>query len=119
MREPEVVAHYVRWLEAQGWTCTVGPNGDYPDIDATHPEHGRLIVEAKGETSSNGGDVDTGYGQLLRRISHIPASRYALVVPVGKSLAAALRVSPAVRARLGIELHVVEANGTVSIWEQP
>lgn len=93
MREPEVVAHYLRWLEAQGWTCHIGPNGDYPDIDAIHPEHGRFIIEAKGETTSNGGDVDTGYGQLPPD-QRPPAGRCALVVPAGKSLTAALRVSP-------------------------
>ncbi|MGH3974502.1 MAG: hypothetical protein ACRDS9_14420 [Pseudonocardiaceae bacterium] len=40
-------------------------------------------AEAKGRTSAPGLDVDTAYGQLLRRMPEEdePATRYAIVVP--------------------------------------
>jgi hypothetical protein len=116
--EDHAQAAYTLWLENAGWTVTQSKRE--ADITAVHPEHGLLIGEAKGDIGDSvGTDLDEGYGQLLRRMSQSPTARYVLVVPAGKALTAALRVSSAVRARLGIELHVVEADGTVRIWEEP
>lgn len=73
-----------------------------------------LIAEVKGTTMSPGLDVDTMYGQLLRRMTPDAASaRFAVVVP--RSAAAAVaRVSTEMRARLQIDAYVVEMDGTVT-----
>ena len=111
--EARVKAAYEHWLRADRWTLTLLPQyGDHPDIDARHPELGRLIAEVKGVTSSPGTDVDTAYGQLLRRMGAGVGVRYALVVP-DTALPAALRVAAEVRARLGIEVYAVDRDGTV------
>lgn len=56
-----------------------------------------IYAEAKGRTTAPGLDVDTGYGQLLRRMpdEDQPATRYAIVVPT-EALRAAERVYPPV-----------------------
>ena len=60
-------------------------------------------------------DVDTGYGQLLRRIDLQESGvRYALVVPASMR-DHVTRVRKGVRACVGIELYVVEDDGEVSL----
>jgi hypothetical protein len=111
--ERHVDTVFTGWLVAHGWTCKHARSGhDDPDIDAWHPDHGRLIVEVKGYVSDNGASLDIGYGQLLRRMSAHPEARFALVV-ARAALRAALRVSAGVRTRLGIELYVVDLNDEV------
>jgi hypothetical protein len=72
-----------------------------------------LYAEAKGRTMAIGLDVDTLYGQLLRRMKD-PASgaRYAVVVPTA-ALKAALRVPAWVRDRLAVEVYEVDDNEAV------
>ncbi len=80
MREAAVVDAFHDWLVAGGWT--VRREVDFVDLLADHPDGQRLYVEAKGVTSSPGLDVDTLYGQLLRRMRpDEDHSRYAIVVP--------------------------------------
>jgi hypothetical protein len=69
----------------------------------------RLFVEAKGRTEAIGTDVDTMYGQILRRmpLAEDPTARFAVVVPT-RAEKAALRVSSRVRALLGVEVFVVD-----------
>jgi hypothetical protein len=111
--EARAKAAYEHWLRADGWMLTLLPKqGNYPDIDAQHPEHGQLIAEVKGVTSSPGTDVDTAYGQLLRRMGAGVSACYALVIPE-TALKAALRVPAEVRTRLGIEVYAVAQDGTV------
>ena len=109
--EERVIAAFCQWLRDRGWVPEreVG----FADVVAARGEE-RLVAEAKGRTQAVGLDVDSCYGQLLRRISDEgdPCTRYALVVPEA-GRAAALRVSPRVRALLGITVYVVSDSGQV------
>ncbi len=59
-----------------------------------------LYAEAKGRTTSPGLDVDSRYGQLLRRMTDSdPHARYAVVVP-STAVAATLRVPERIRELL-------------------
>jgi hypothetical protein len=51
----------------------------------------RLHLEAKGRTTSAGLDVDTMFGQLLRRMTDETA-RHGVVVPDGPPLTAVCRI---------------------------
>jgi len=108
--EERVVTAYAGWLQRNGWTVT--REAGFVDIYAERgPE--KLYAEAKGRTSSAGLDVDTLYGQLLRRMND-PATdaRYAVVVPTA-ALQAALRVPAWVRDRLHIDVYEVDDVGVV------
>ena len=107
-KELEVVETFVRWLRADGWT--VRTEVDWADVVAERGNE-RLIAEAKGATTAPGLDVDTLYGQLLRRMGGSGA-RYALVVPE-KLIPAASRVPEDVRLRLGIDLYGVGMDDSV------
>ena len=67
----------------------------------------RIIAEVKGHTSEPGTDVDTLYGQLLRKMAPDHADTlFALVVP--ESLRRWVdRVPEEARAKLGIEVWLV------------
>src|SRR5260370_20859408 len=77
--EERVVRAYVDWRERSGWT--VSREVEFADVYAERGEQ-RLYAEAKGRTAAIGLDVDTLYGQLLRRMKD-PATetRYVVVVP--------------------------------------
>lgn len=107
-REHEVIAAFVRWLEVDGWL--VRTEHEFADVVAERGEE-RLVAEAKGVTTSPGLDVDTLYGQLLRRMVE-PRARYAVVVPE-KVVTAAQRVPEWVRTSLGIELYGVDMDDTI------
>jgi hypothetical protein len=105
-----------------------------PFVLGSHPRDGRLAIrrpssdlgvlarregrslyaEVKGATSSIGLDVDTAYGQLLRRMPAFRDERvrYALVVPE-RAESAALRVPARVREALRIDVYVVDEDGGV------
>lgn len=109
--EARVVDLFCSWLERDGWA--VRREVDFCDVVA---ERGleRLYAEAKGVTASVGLDVDTLYGQLLRRtpVGHGSSATFGVVVPP-RLRAAALRVPARTRAALGIVVYIVEDNGTV------
>jgi hypothetical protein len=113
--EAAVVEAFSAWLVEQGWECRPLPaHGNYPDIDARHPDGRRAIVEAKGFTRDSGTNLDTGYGQLLRRMDGSASTEYVLVV--AKSVVRfAQRVPPEVRSLLGIALYTVDAKGIVEL----
>lgn len=113
MNEAEVVAAFCAALRADGWD--VRTEVDHIDVVATRDGR-ELYVEVKGTTTSAGLDVDTMYGQLLRRMSEepVPGRRFAVVVPE-KVLTAVMRVPTSIRAQLMIDVYVVVASGRVEL----
>lgn len=110
--EAAVVAAFCRWLTEQGWA--VETEVGWADVVATRSGH-RLVAEAKGATTSPNLDIDTAYGQLLRRMDDDDdATRYALVVPE-RHVAGALRVPAPVRRSLRIDVYGVDDSGTVTV----
>lgn len=108
--EERVVAAYVSWLEQNGWR--VSREVQFVDVYAQRGQD-KLCAEAKGRTAALGLDVDTLYGQLLRRVKDpASAARYAVVVPTA-AVNAALRVPGWVRERLHIEVFEVDDLGDV------
>ena len=108
--ENRVIDAYVTWLERRGWT--VRREVDLVDVYAERGDE-RLYAEAKGRTTSPGLDVDTLYGQLLRRMKDPkPGARYSVVVPTS-ALNAALRVPDWVRGCLSIDVYEVDDAGGV------
>ena len=114
--EERVVAAFAAWLGAQGWD--VQREVEHCDVVATRGGE-RLYAEAKGRTSSPGLDVDTMYGQLLRRMPEhaVGQARFAVVVPQ-EARRHALRVPAEVRSLLGIEVYTVAPDGAVTAEEQ-
>lgn len=111
MREAEVVDHFGRWLEAEGWQVDLEVNW----VDVTATRDGRtLLAEAKGRTAAIGLDVDTAYGQLLRRMTDDPSTAYAVVVP-SAATRAALRVPDHVLTTLRLSVFSVAEDGTVQL----
>jgi hypothetical protein len=108
--EERVVAAYVSWLDRNGWT--VSREVDFADVYAERGPD-KLYAEAKGRTAAIGLDVDTLYGQLLRRMKDPgSAARYVVVVPT-VALKAALRVPDWARERLHVEIVEVDDFGEV------
>lgn len=104
------MAAYVSWLERNGWA--VSREVDFADVYAERGQD-KLYAEAKGRTAAIGLDVDTLYGQLLRRMTDPgSAARYAVVVPTG-ALKAAVRVPDWVRERLHVDVVEVDDVGDV------
>lgn len=115
VREAEVEAAFVRYLLERGWDVDTD-KVDHADVVARRgAEH--LVAEVKGTSTSPGLDVDTAYGQLLRRMGDRPeGTRFAIVVPeLAKN--AALRVPDEVRWRFGIDVWVVTELGSVELAE--
>ncbi|MGI8626171.1 MAG: hypothetical protein ACR2J5_06310 [Geodermatophilaceae bacterium] len=109
--EAAVLTSFTQWLEQRGWD--VRTSASVADVVAKRGAD-TLIAEVKGSTSSAGLDVDTMYGQLLRRMTAASDStRFAVVVP--RSAAAAVaRVPQAIRDLLKVDAYVVELNGQVT-----
>lgn len=106
-----VEAAFRRWLVGEGW-CLVQQPGSWADVIATRGE-ARLVAEVKGRTGSNMGiDVDTMFGQLLRRMDPGVATDWAVVVP-SAGLSKVLRVPLDVRRRLGIRVFEVREDDSV------
>ena len=108
--EAPVEAGFKRWLTETGWQV-IEDHGTWADVVADKGDE-RLVAEVKGYNSSIGTDVDTMYGQLLRRMEPGAATTYALVVPT-LSLTAVLRVPIDVRRGLGIRVFEVQDDDTV------
>jgi hypothetical protein len=108
--EERVVTAYAGWLQRNGWIVT--REAGFVDVYAERgPE--KLYAEAKGRSSSVGLDVDTLYGQLLRRMKDPTAgARYVVVVPTA-ALQAALRVPSWVGDRLHIDVYEMDDTGVV------
>jgi hypothetical protein len=110
--EARVVAAFCEWLRDEGWE--VRTQVDHIDVLAER-DGVRLLAEAKGTTSAPGLDVDTAYGQLLRRMPDEARerTRFALVVPE-ETKSAALRVPARIRELLGINVFTVDEGGRVA-----
>jgi hypothetical protein len=107
-----MVAAYAGWLQQHGWT--VKREVDFVDVYAERGAE-RLYAEAKGRTAAIGLDIDTLYGQLLRRMKDPAAgARYAVVVPTA-AVASALRVPVWVRDRLAVDVYEVDDLGGVHL----
>jgi hypothetical protein len=111
--EQQVVDAFAAWLISQGWTVQF--EVDWQDILAERHGH-HLHAEVKGQTTSPGLDIDTAYGQLLRRMpttdNHLDT--YAIVIPDDpRSIRAATRVTPRIRQNLRIALYAVSHDGKV------
>jgi hypothetical protein len=110
--EARIVDAFCGWLEQDGWEVT--RESAFCDVTATRGTE-LLFAEAKGRTAAVGLDVDTAYGQLLRRMPlEADNARFALVVPV-EALQAALRVPRRVRELLRLDVYSVAEDGAVSV----
>lgn len=104
--EDRVIDAFTQHLKALGWSIVRSrPSFNEPDIVATRGTE-RLIGEAKGRTSAPRTDIDTMYGQLLRRMTSDRGTTYAAVLPSAFVLRA-LDVAAEVRERLGIRIFEV------------
>lgn len=109
--EAPVELAFKRWLQAAGWTLINEP-GSWADVIAERGEE-RLIGEVKGHTAGNTGlDMDTMFGQLLRRMKPDAATTWAVIVPT-RSLPAVLRVPLEIRRTLGIRVFEVRDDDEV------
>ncbi|WP_309109429.1 hypothetical protein [Zhihengliuella sp.] len=116
--EKRVVGAFGRYLTERGWT--VEYEVEHCDVRASGPGKQLLFGEAKGRTSAIGLDVDTLYGQLLRRMpaEHLDDARFAVIVP-DDGLKAALRVPQRIRDRLNIDVYSVDETGKVTPYTGP
>src|SRR5947208_264083 len=108
--EARVVDAFTRYLEADGWEVVRSrPSRNEADVVAVLGSR-RLVAEAKGRTMAARTDVDTMYGQVLRRIG--TDTEYAVVVPTA-FVSRALDVTPAVREALHIRVFEVTGENRV------
>jgi hypothetical protein len=116
MKEAQVQEAWVRYLMDRAWDVTTS-NADFTDVIARRGAE-LLLAEVKGHTTSPGLDVDTVYGQLLRRMKPETRdlTRYALVVPESM-VGAVQRVARPVRRLIGIEVYLVSDLGQVRRFE--
>lgn len=113
MREADVQAAFVAHLQERGWDVFTENTG-HVDVAAKRGAE-RIVAEVKGHTTSPGLDVDTMYGQLLRRMREEDRHsdiRYVVVVPESL-IVAATRVPQWVRAALRVEVVLVDDFGRV------
>jgi hypothetical protein len=110
--EERVIQAFCGYLNELGWS--IRREVGFVDVVAEKDDQ-RIFAEAKGRTAAIGLDVDTMFGQLLRRMPQErpgPDTRFAVVVPTEAS-AAVERVPEWVRSELGIDLYVVSEDGSV------
>ena len=109
--EKRVVDAFCAYLKSDGWS--VQREVAFCDVVAQRLGE-TMYCEAKGRTSDVGTDVDTLFGQLLRRMKEVaePGDSYAVVVPA-EAEASVLRVPARVREALRIQVFVVTADNDV------
>lgn len=109
--EVRIVDAFCSWLEGQGWA--IRREVEFVDVLA-EKDGERIYAEAKGRTTAPGLDIDTLYGQLLRRMppEEVGTARFAVVVPSG-SVHLAERVPSRVRDLLRISIFTVDEQGNV------
>ena len=112
--ETRVEQAFRAWLADRGWRiCDPPPELEFLDVMAER-DGKTVYAEVKGRTAAPGTDVDTAYGQLVRRMPEFEddSVRYALVVP-SVFEEKALRVPARVRAALRIDVYLVDEQGGV------
>jgi hypothetical protein len=110
--EAPVERGFKRWLEREGWRL-ISDAGSWADVIAERVFEVRNDDEVKGFTSGNTGtDVDTMFGQLLRRMMPGGATTWAIIVPT-RTLPKVLRVPVEVRRALGIRVFEVRNDDEV------
>jgi hypothetical protein len=109
--EARVVQAFCVWLAEHGWHTQL--EVEHIDVVADRGNQ-RLYAEAKGRTAALGLDVDTLYGQLLRRMptDQVGTAVFAVVVP-HSAVKTAERVPVRVRELLRIEIYGVDDVGAV------
>jgi hypothetical protein len=113
--EVRVVDAFCAWLLEQGWTVERELN--FCDVVATRGDQ-RLYAEAKGRTTEPGLDVDTLYGQLLRRIPPDGLAHELGVVVPSSAVKAACRVHPQVRRALNVTIFEVTDSNEVLVLNE-
>jgi hypothetical protein len=109
--ERRVVEAFASYLRAQGWNVEL--ESSFVDVLARRGDE-VLLAEAKGRVGASMGlDVDTLYGQLLRRMTD-PRARYAVVVPT-EAVAAAARVPLEARRMLRVDIYEVDVDSQVQL----
>jgi hypothetical protein len=113
VKKAEVEAAFVRYLLDRGWDVDTDKENHADVVARRGAEY--IVAEVKGSTAAPGLDVDTAYGQLLRRMGDRPEStRFAIVVPES-ARTAAMRVPEEVRWKFGIDVWVVDELGSVAL----
>jgi hypothetical protein len=111
--ELRVVDAFEHFLRANGWE--VRREVEFVDLVARRGSE-TLYAEAKGRVgASTGLDMDTMYGQLLRRMTD-PDARYAVVMP-SDATTAARRVPLRIRGLLRVDLYEVDDANDVRLVE--
>lgn len=110
--EKRVVDAFTAHLVREGWSVEL--EVEFCDVVARREDE-TIYAEVKGRTAAIGLDVDTMFGQLLRRMKEQPAAgdQYAVVLP-SEAKTAVLRVPARVRAALGVRVFLVSADGDVA-----
>lgn len=111
--EARVVDAFTSWLTEAGWS--VSTEVEFCDVVAERGDQ-KVFAEAKGRTAAQGLDVDTMYGQILRRMPSPmpPNARFGVVVPAS-ARHHALRVPQEIRDALKIDVYVVADDGSVEM----
>jgi hypothetical protein len=134
LTENDVIAAVAKFLVRNGYTitatCTTSQRGI--DIEATHPKRGRLLVEAKGETSSKAGTNRHGRPFERKQVRHhVARALYTAAVLAqanpGAWVAIALPSTPVHREmvrnvsaalrRLRITVYLVSGAGRVRVYD--
>ena len=114
--EARVVAAFCDYLRAEGWE--VEREVKFVDVLAKKPGL-TLYAEAKGRTEAIGLDVDTLYGQLLRRVPEDGMNSVLGVVVPETAVTAALRVPQWIRDRLRVHVWAVSDDDHVRLVSEP
>lgn len=114
--EARVVESFCAYLALEGWATE--REVDFVDVKATK---GSLVLyaEAKGRTQAIGLDVDTLYGQLLRRVPDAATGSLLGVVVPERAVSAALRVPDWIRERLNMFVWAVSDDDQVRLVATP
>lgn len=114
--EARVVAAFCDYLRAEGWEV----EREVKFVDVLAKKGGvTLYAEAKGRTEAIGLDVDTLYGQLLRRVPEDGMNSVLGVVVPERAVTAALRVPQWMRERLRVHVWAVSDDGHVRLVSAP